>query len=202
LTLPGIALGVLVQVPLGWPAVGDALIGAAVGFLAFRAFEFFGWIAFRKEALGAGDKFLMAVVGAFLGVKVLLAVTFLASLQGAIFGLTRLALTGRAGPTSGPEAGTSRPEEPPLAPDTMSWDFLAPGLSLGRRLWLLPWSLLLQPIPDERKDEGGAEVEWTPGATNLPFGPWIGLAGIEVMLWGPWLGERLPVSGLAWVLGA
>ena len=78
----------------------------------------------------------------------------------------------------------------------MSWAFLQPGLSLPRRLVLIPWSIFLQPIPDEPVDEAGEEVEWEPGATNLPFGPWIGLAAIEFMLFGGWLAEHVPISGL------
>lgn len=202
LTLPGIALGVLMQIPLGLDAVITAAIGAAAGFLTFRAFEIFGWLAFRKEAMGAGDKFLVAMVGAFLGWRVLLALVFLSSLQGAVFGLTRIAFTGRAAAGNAPPVDPNAAPEPEPPPDTMSWAFLAPGLSIGRRVLLLPWSLLLQPIPDERKDEAtGEEVEWTPGVSNLPFGPWIGLAAIELMLFGAWAAEHLPVAGLGWAFG-
>lgn len=202
LTLPGIALGILAQLPLGTSALIDAVLGAAIGFVSFRAFEILGWLAFRKEAMGAGDKFLVAMVGAFLSWRVLLAVIFLSSLQGAVFGLLRIALTGRAAPATEPDAGTL-PDvpEPEPAPDTMSWDFLAPGLTFFQRLQLLPWSIFLQPIPDERKDEGGAEIPWTPGVSNLPFGPWIGLAAIELMLFAPWLAEHIPTGGLGWALG-
>lgn len=199
LTLPGIALGILVAIPLGSKALIDAVLGACLGFLAFRAFEVLGWFAFRKEAMGAGDKFLVAMVGAFLSWRVLLAVIFLSSLQGAIFGLARIALTGRAAPATGPVEG--QPVEVEPAPPTMSWAFLAPGLSFLKRLQLLPWSLFLQPIPDEPTDEGGEELPWTPGASNLPFGPWIGLAAIELMLFAPWVADQLSASGLTWALG-
>lgn len=286
LTLPGIMLGILLQTPNGWSSVADAAIGAGAGFLSFRAFEVLGWFAFRKEAMGAGDKFLVAMVGAFLSWRVLLAVIFLSSLQGAVFGLIRIALTGRAGPGSEPLPGSAlgkpgpdgssadaktaadasalessptaaEPSAPPIsaAPDpiagapgtladpnvpfgprdiqsevpsapsdpvaiasstaalppaaepaapadpTMSWAFLAPGLPFSRRLLLLPWSLFLQPIPDEPTDEAGEELEWTPGASNLPFGPWIGLAAIELMLCAPWLAQQLPLPGLGWAFG-
>jgi leader peptidase (prepilin peptidase)/N-methyltransferase len=197
LTLPGIALGILLQIPLGWPVVFDAILGAGIGFLSFRAFEVLGWLAFRKEAMGAGDKFLVAMVGAFLSWRVLLAVIFLSSLQGAVFGLIRIALTGRAAAATDPNA----PPEPEPPPATMSWDFLKPGLSPLRRLALLPWSLFLQPIPDEPTDDGGEELEWVPGASNLPFGPWIGLAAIELMLVAPWVAQQLPATGLGWAFG-
>jgi leader peptidase (prepilin peptidase)/N-methyltransferase len=32
-----------------------------------------------------------------------------------------------------------------------------------------------------------------PGPTNIPYGPWLSVAALEVMLLGPWLREVLPV---------
>lgn len=200
LTLPGIALGMLLQIPLGSGPFFDAVIGAAAGFLAFRAFEILGWFAFRKEAMGAGDKFLVAMVGAFLSWRVLLAVIFLSSLQGAVFGLLRIAITGRAAAQDPVD-----PNAPPLpepAPDKMTWDFLKPGLSLPMRLVTFLWSVFLQPIPDERTDlDTGEEIEWKPEASNLPFGPWIGLAAIEIMLFAPWVSQQVGPMGLSWAFG-
>lgn len=223
LTLPGIVLGISLSVPMGWEAVANSAIGASVAFLAFRLMEYFGWLLFRKEALGAGDKYLLALLGAFLGWRPLFAVLFLSSLQGAVFGGLNLLLRGRAGPEreTNPETGqgqaptapveaastpTAAPGEtttPAPAADsspaeeeevfTFTPDFLKPGLSVARRLVLLPWTMLFQPIPDDpvmeasAEGEAAEEVEWTPGVTSLPFGPWIGLAGIEVMLLTPWL---------------
>lgn len=237
LTLPGIAMGVLLRVPYGVDGVVGGLIGAAVGFASFRAMEAFGFLLFRKEAMGDGDKYLMALIGAFLGWKPLLAVVLFASLQGSVVGVLRLLLTGRAGPATGvppvtttpppgpgptdvaaplappapaPESGAVAPtaeapaaESPaPVAPATeppapalapaeepeprFTPAFLEPGLSLARRALLLPVTLLVQPIPDlpELDEETGEEPEWTPGVTNLPFGPWLGLAALELAYFG------------------
>ncbi len=202
LTLPGLVLGLVLRVPMGWPAVQDGLWGAGVAFLAFRLMEWGGWLALRKEALGAGDKFLMALLGAFLGWKPLLGIILLSSVQGAVWGIASLLITGRAGPAmpqpEGPTPqggrraarGSSDAEEPPL---TFTPEFLLPGLPLWKRLLLFPYTVFLQPIPDDPPlPEGAApdaEPEWTPGATNLPFGPWIGLAGLEVLLLGPFLSQ-------------
>jgi leader peptidase (prepilin peptidase)/N-methyltransferase len=207
LTLPGIALGIALSAPLGWEVTRNALVGATGGFLAFRAMEFFGWLLFRKEALGAGDKYLLALLGAFLGWRPLFAVLFLSSIQGAVFGALNLALRGRAGPeapTEGtpatpPPDGTTPPTDAPADAEegeeevfTFTPDFLKPGVSLLRRLVLVPWTLLFQPIPDDPPTPEGEAAEddvddWTPGVTSLPFGPWIGLAGLEVLLLTPWL---------------
>ncbi|WP_404370055.1 prepilin peptidase [Corallococcus coralloides] len=211
LTLPGIAAGVLLAIPQGAEAVGQAALGAAVGFLSFRLMEYVGWRAFKREALGGGDKFLVALLCAFLGWQSLLGILFFASLQGSIVGVALLALTGRAGPRGAPEAeGPASPQGPqadasvtpaPRAapaeeeaeePEaTMTWDFTKPGLPLWKRVVLVPVCLLVQPIPDAPLDDAGEEEEWVPGPTNIPFGPWLALAGLELMLLGPWLARVL-----------
>ncbi|WP_373564340.1 prepilin peptidase [Myxococcus sp. CA039A] len=271
LTVPGIAAGLVLAVPRGADAVVDATLGAVIGFLAFRLMEYVGWKVFRKEALGGGDKFLVALLGAFLSWRALLGILFLSSLQGAVVGLAMLGLTGRAGPSTPPDArpvtppegvapppdapsvkpseGAASPSEeklvshategaalppgtesaalPPVVPtdasspgigattagpegtnesetepeSTMTWEFTRPGLPLWKRLLLVPWCLLFQPIPDApMDDETGEEEEWVPGPTNIPFGPWLALAGLEVMLLGPWLARVLPMD-IAMLLG-
>ncbi len=74
----------------------------------------------------------------------------------------------------------------------MTWEFTRPGLPLWRRLVLVPYCLLFQDIPDEPKDEAGQEIDWVPGKTNIPFGPWLALAGLEILLLAPWLAQVLP----------
>jgi leader peptidase (prepilin peptidase)/N-methyltransferase len=210
LTHSGILMGVLLAAPMGLERLRDAAIGAAVGFLAFRLMEYLGWKLFRKEALGGGDKYLVALLGAFLTWKSLLGIIFFSSLQGAVVGMLLLVLTGRAGPRPEDEAPGTQPsgpgepsehsgeEEPAL---TMTWDFTRPGLPLWKRLLLVPVNLLFQPIPDAPTDEEGEEVDWVPGATNIPFGPWLALAGLELLLLGPWLASVLPPE-LSLLLGA
>jgi leader peptidase (prepilin peptidase)/N-methyltransferase len=192
LTIPGIIAGVVLAAPLGEQALWDAAIGAAVGFLCFRLMEYVGWKLFRKEALGGGDKFLVAMLGAFLTWKSLLGIIFLSSLQGAVVGILLIGLTGRAGPRGQEPKEEGAQEDAPEPELTMTWEFTKPGLPLWRRLVLVPWCLLVQPIPDEQTDEQGEEVDWVPGKTNIPFGPWLALAGLEILLLGPWLARVLP----------
>ena len=154
--------------------------------------------------MGSGDKFLVALIGAFLSWKALLGIIFLSSLQGAVFGLLRIALTGRAGPApeddAPPQLGPdAKPIESP-AP-SVTWEFTLPGIPLWKRLLLVPFCLLMQPIPDAEEDEEGEEEEWVPGPTNLPFGPWIGLSAIEILLAGPWLAAKLPIAGAGVLFG-
>lgn len=218
LTIPGIIAGVVLAIPQGLGALRDAAVGAAVGFLAFRLMEYVGWKLLKQEALGAGDKYLVAMLGAFLSWRTLLGVLFLSSLQGAVVGVLMMALTGRAGPRaessppepeskpSGSEAPPSESQSPPSGSEappseegeepvpelTMTWEFTKPGLPLWWRLVLVPYCLLFQDIPDPPMDEEGQEVDWVPGKTNIPFGPWLALAGLEILLLAPWLAHVLP----------
>jgi leader peptidase (prepilin peptidase)/N-methyltransferase len=226
LTLPGIAGGVLLAIPQGQSQFRDALFGMIGGFLAFRAMEFFGWFAtshkqldkvtgklrrMGREALGAGDKYLLAMIGAQVGWRALLGVILFSSLQGSVVGLVRMRMTGRAGPgeveppKEEPPPAVS-PEAPPPAAETteaedeydddlfpFTPDFLKPGLPVWKRLVLFPITIFFQDIPDSPPPDAttGEVPDWEPQANNIPFGPWIGLAGIEVMLLGPWIVDSL-----------
>lgn len=199
LTWPGIAAGVVLSLPMGLTRVRDSVLGALTGFFVFWAMEWLGEKIFKKEALGAGDKDLLALIGAFLTWKPLLGVIFLSSLQGAVVGSVMLLLHGRAGPApvppSEPEPEAVPPSEPaPVAPEGGE---PAPAL-----LQPTPVEAGAQPEPVEseavaRDGEGEGDEEeeddWVPGPTNIPFGPWLSVAALEVMLLGPWLAAILPV---------
>jgi leader peptidase (prepilin peptidase)/N-methyltransferase len=112
LTLPGLALGVLFSllVPvhdlasqflpgvLNLPfsadlsarllSLLDSLLGAAVGasFIYGAGAVYLRWRG--AEGMGFGDVKLMAMVGAFLGIKLTIFTIFTASLTGSVFGLT------------------------------------------------------------------------------------------------------------------
>jgi leader peptidase (prepilin peptidase)/N-methyltransferase len=192
LTVPGIIAGVTLGLRQGPEGAKAAALGAVVGFLAFRAVEWFGWLAFKKEAMGAGDKYLVALSCSMLGAPALLGMFLLSSFQGSIWGVLMLALKGRAGPPPDKDAEKA-------APRTMTWEFARPGLPLWKRVGLFPINVLFQPIPDDPKDEKGNEVEWSPDPTSLPYGPWLALSAVEILLVGPWLAEHVPLVG--WVFG-
>ena len=233
LTLPGIALGIALSVPMGLERLRDSLLGAAAGFFSFWAMEWIGRKVFRKEALGGGDKYLLALIGAFLTYKPLLGVVFLASLQGAIVGLALLLLVGRAGPApangskaSAPSGGESSqpagsgqhhatesipPAEPPRIPG--SEPLSAAELAQYRASELIGHAEATQrpsagpgppAEPTRRPHAEGLDQEedWQPGPTNIPFGPWLSLGALEVMLLQPWLAEAIPWRALQLLLGA
>lgn len=81
LTLPLIALGIGFNITGKFVPFKDALIGAAIGYLAFRLIGE-AFIRLRnKEGLGQGDAKLLSAIGAWAGWMVLAPTVFLAALS-------------------------------------------------------------------------------------------------------------------------
>ena len=94
LTLPLMWLGLLASlVPLGDldarfaadPA--DAILGAALGYLALWSVYWLFKLLTRKEGMGYGDFKLLAALGAWLGTSMLLLIVLAASVAGSIVGI-------------------------------------------------------------------------------------------------------------------
>lgn len=68
-------------------------LGLALGFGMLWLIRFFGTLAFKREAMGLGDVFLMGAVGALFGPISVLAVLILSSVFGSVVGLTMVALS-------------------------------------------------------------------------------------------------------------
>ncbi|MGZ4816280.1 MAG: prepilin peptidase [Terriglobales bacterium] len=110
LTLPGIVIGLVFSwfIPVDdllaemlpayfqrarglnwhWLSLSDAALGAAVGAAFIFGVGFVYLHARGVEGMGLGDVKLMAMVGAFLGVKLTVFTIFTASLLGTVFGLS------------------------------------------------------------------------------------------------------------------
>jgi leader peptidase (prepilin peptidase)/N-methyltransferase len=56
-------------------------------------------------------------------------------------------------------------------------------------------------VPDPTSETASSDEEddWEPGPTNMPFGPWLALSGLEILLLGPWLWDLLPPN-LSWFM--
>jgi len=86
ITLPGIALGLIASTVLP-PGIVDALIGVALGggvlwLIGEAYFRYSG-----QEGMGGGDVKMLAMIGAFLGWKLVLVTLVLSSVAGSLIGL-------------------------------------------------------------------------------------------------------------------
>ena len=87
LTLPLLWAGLVVSA-LGWTLpLSDALWGAVVGYLSLWTVYWLFKLATGKEGMGFGDFKLLAALGAWLGVKMILPIVLGASMIGAVVGL-------------------------------------------------------------------------------------------------------------------
>ena len=183
ITWPLLVVGLLA--PLWNPAVHwlDALIGAAAGFALFASIALVGEKILHKEMMGWGDVWLLAGIGAWLGWQALLPVVLLSAIQGSAVGAVLLAV-GRA-PSDGARAGSSNTgpaggaagaapsnhEDQDQA--TRAKDDRAPASSwyAGRP-------------PPEQPEHAADEEDWIPPPHAVPFGPFLALAALEVLLAG------------------
>ena len=87
MTLPLLWAG-LVASALGWTIpLGDALWGAVAGYLSLWSVYWLFKLTTGKEGMGYGDFKLLAALGAWLGVKMVLPILLAASIVGAIVGI-------------------------------------------------------------------------------------------------------------------
>ena len=91
ITLPGIAIGLISSAVLP-PGLVDALIGAAIGggvlWLIGEAYYRYS----GHEGMGGGDVKMLAMIGAFLGWKLVLVTLVLSSFAGSLIGVAVIAL--------------------------------------------------------------------------------------------------------------
>ena len=155
---------------LSWPGIGvglafsflnprarppEALLGAALAWAGFTLLSWLGERIFKKEALGLGDRWLLAMESAFLGYQAILPLVLLSSIQGTIVGLALIA--------AGKSQTGERPEMAPAPPAE-------------------------EATPDSATEAGEEDEEdWVPPKHALPFGPFLALAGVEMLFFGPQL---------------
>jgi len=85
ITIPGILLGLALQIWQGtWPL---GLLGAGFGGGLILLMRVLGGWAWKKEVMGMGDVYLIAMIGAYVGFPDVILAIFLAALAGAIFGI-------------------------------------------------------------------------------------------------------------------
>jgi leader peptidase (prepilin peptidase)/N-methyltransferase len=190
LTWPLLALGLAAGGAGLSPAgsLASAAVAAAVGWAAFAAVSIGARWVLRKDALGFGDVWLLAGLGAWLGVAALLPVVLLASVQGSVVGIVLLAV-GRA-------LGARPPASPGAAdlPGKQRDDVLRPPEAAPSSSAGLETSEAAEP-PVAAGDERPAleeEDAWVPPRTAVPFGPFLALGALEWLYLRDLLAELVP----------
>jgi leader peptidase (prepilin peptidase)/N-methyltransferase len=90
LTLPLVWLGLILNLAGAFVPLGEAVIGAAAGYLSLWSIYWGFRLLTGKEGMGYGDFKMNAAVGAFLGWKMLPLVILLSSLVGLAFGVLQM----------------------------------------------------------------------------------------------------------------
>lgn len=88
IVLPLLWLGLLFNIPNGFVPLEDAVIGAAVGYMSLFSVFWLFKILTGKEGMGHGDFKLFALFGAWIGWQLLPLLILLASVAGAIVGIS------------------------------------------------------------------------------------------------------------------
>lgn len=98
LTKTGVATGLIFHIALGWHrgnlgvATVQAIAAAVLGLWLFDSIRLVGSLLLGQEGMGDGDPKLAAMLGAWLGLKLLLVTAFLAFLFGALYGGLQMVL--------------------------------------------------------------------------------------------------------------
>lgn len=91
LTLPGIVVGLVFAPFLDTVSFRESVIGLFAGGGALLALALIGHLVFKRESMGGGDIKLAAMIGAFVGWKLVLISLFFASVAGSIGGVIWIA---------------------------------------------------------------------------------------------------------------
>jgi len=175
------------------PSLASSAAGAAVGFAVFALVAFVGKAIARKEAMGMGDVWLLAGIGAWLGLPALLPVVLLASIQGSVAGLLLMA-SGRAEPGPRAESPPSSGEPPPSETGSSTafhGGDKPPPSETGSSAAFHGGD---EPSASPPGVAGDEDEAWVPPRNAVPFGPFLALGALE------WLYLAGPLASLVPVL--
>jgi leader peptidase (prepilin peptidase)/N-methyltransferase len=193
----------------GWEradAVLVGLVGAAVGSGLINLTRFLGTAAFRREAMGIGDVYLMAAIGGVLGweaaVLVFLAAPFLGLPYGIVHAISgRRQEAGEGGAEEEPSPGPPRLYYGTFLATVAGFAMLLAGAAWAGGAWgtgprlLLVGALVAFGLSFWflRREEEAGSAEETPreepqaaqreaDRREVPYGPFLGMAACIVML--------------------
>jgi leader peptidase (prepilin peptidase)/N-methyltransferase len=181
ITWPLLALGLVSPLwnsARGFPA---SLIGAGAGFAFFAAIALFGEWVLKRETMGWGDVWLLAGIGAWLGWQELPKVVLFSALQGSLVGIA-LILAGR---DPAKKAAAPSPAEP-AAPAEVTAPVPSPEATApAAPAEAAPAAPAEATAPAAPAEAHTADDDWSPPKHAVPFGPFLALAALEVLLAGP-----------------
>ena len=185
--------GVLKGAPTDWDwaSLGilnphNAALGALVGAGLFSAIAILGRIAFRRDAMGHGDIKLVRGMGALLLTPGMLVAFGVSIVTGAILGGLWAYWRSRQAPA--PDAAAPNHADEPLPPEPLG-NLLASCMLYT--LWVDALITLLPRRVQQRvyaafgqPDEELADDAFEETPTMLPFGPFLAIGALAVMLFG------------------
>lgn len=164
-SLPGAALGLATAVWRVPPGVESAALGAGGGFLMLQLLFVWGYERLTgRRGMGEGDSKLLMMIGAFLGWQGALFALFAGAGQGLLVAVVGLARGVPLAPTP-PPRDTDTPDAP------------VPDVAAG------------EPHPSGGQVAGSDPPPRWIGHMKLPFGPFLALAALEYLFFGPALTE-------------
>jgi len=167
ITYPAIPLCVVLSVFMGLPHMyWDGPVGAVAGYLVIRLIADGYRLITGREGMGYGDAKLLAMIGGLMGWQVLLPVLFLSAMQGSLIGITVLVVMRRI--QGGGEGAGGEP--------------VGDGGGDGGQ----------EQEGGDDDDDGDDGAEPALRHAKLPFGPFISLAAIEVLILRDWLEVFFP----------
>ncbi|AIE85768.1 prepilin peptidase [Fimbriimonas ginsengisoli] len=162
-----------------------ALVGGLTGWGILFGIVLLGRLAFGKDAMGDGDVKMMRGVGAFLGPWLTVGNMAIAVVVGLIGGIAGILIANRSKGSGEAEAANDDDEPMPEATPV--------PLVLLAGIWYLlcldVLALFIPPLnkwvhryfPEESVEE---EDDWKPGATTIPFGPYLAAGALICILFG------------------
>jgi leader peptidase (prepilin peptidase)/N-methyltransferase len=173
-TYPAIPLCMVLSVFMGLPHMWDGVVGGVAGYLLIRLIADGYELLTGRRGMGYGDAKLLAMVGGLLGWQVLLPTLFLSALQGSVIGIAALLVVRRRQPeTSGSEPEGSAEA---AAPEKQAID------QLGRQGDGAPEGDVAERAEEEEQEDEAVRQPSSLRHAAIPFGPFISLAAVEMIL--------------------
>lgn len=177
------------QLIAGW--LPHSILTAVICAALFIGIRILGTAIFRKEAMGLGDVKLARAIGAMLPIGAALSSFFMAVILGAVLGPIILLIKRRSPSNNGGDA-----IQEPAVEEDIQIPFLRDTLESLQYLIFLDIPIAIW-MRFKRRPESEPLVEdedWQPGATHIPFGPFMAVGAVAAIF----IGNQLTDWYLRW----